>query len=399
MLITKFCHKTLSKSLKNFNQARVKSLFDCSNALIRGNELSLTTIGRNLEGRSNVKHKIKRADRFLSNTKLHNELTELYGAISSHFLKELPFYIIGVDWSGCCNRDFWLLRASLLVDGRAIPIFNTVVAEEDQEKEHIHNQFLDSLTTIIPKDKPVYIVTDGGFKTPWFHKVASLGWFFLGRVRGNIHGQLEEDSWKSISELTISATDKPKTLGKGRLGKTSKTQVQGFFHLFKGKKKNRHNKKRRKSQIYPDAEKTYKAIANEPWLLITNDSYLSAKTAVIYYSKRMQIEQNFRDDKSQRYGFSWQNSKSIGTKRISVLSLIACVATVVLWIVGFEAERQNQHYRYQANSLKTKRVLSFLSLAKNILKDTPLRRVLQWFRNGVAALSIGYPSIISRPLQ
>ncbi|MFV0450418.1 MAG: hypothetical protein ACK5MF_18565, partial [Vibrio sp.] len=56
MLITKFCHKTLSKSLKNFNQARVKSLFDCSNALIRGNELSLTTIGRNLEGRSNVKH-------------------------------------------------------------------------------------------------------------------------------------------------------------------------------------------------------------------------------------------------------------------------------------------------------------------------------------------------------
>ncbi|MFV0448549.1 MAG: hypothetical protein ACK5MF_08820, partial [Vibrio sp.] len=68
-------------------------------------------------------------------------------------------------------------------------------------------------------------------------------------------------------------------------------------------------------------------------------------------------------------------------------------------IVGFEAERQNQHYRYQANSLKTKRVLSFLSLAKNILKDTPLRRVLQWFRNGVAALSIGYPSIISRPLQ
>ncbi|CAH0525726.1 IS4 family transposase [Vibrio hippocampi] len=340
MLISKFCHKILARSLKNFNQARVKTLLDCSNALIRGNELSLTTIGRNIEGPSAIKHKIKRTDRFLGNTKLQSELLPLYKALSSFTLNAMPFIVIAVDWSGCCNRDFWLLRASLLVDGRAIPIFNTVVTAEEQEKEYVHNQFLDSLFTILPKGKPVYIVTDGGFKTPWFSKVASLGWFFLGRVRGRIHGQVKNGTWKSVPELNMNASSRPHGLGFGKLGKTSKTQVECFFHLFKAKSKHRHNKKRRKSQIYPDAERTYKSIANEPWLLVTNDANLSPQKAVIYYSKRMQIEQNFRDDKSQRYGFSWHHSKTLGAKRIAVLCLIACVATLVLWLVGFESERQ-----------------------------------------------------------
>ncbi|WP_417605280.1 transposase, partial [Oceanimonas baumannii] len=120
------------------------------------------------------------------------------------------------------------------------------------------------------------------------------------------------------------------------------------------------------------AEARCRAQAKEPWLLVTSDERLSAKEVVSIYQTRMQIEQNFRDDKSQRYGFGWSNSKTFGEKRIAVLCLIAQVATLMLWLVGFECEHQGRHRRYQANTVQ-RRVLSFLSLGKQMLFHEPRR--------------------------
>lgn len=398
MLITKFCHKTLHQSLADFNQARVNSLLTASNALIRSNELSLTAIGRCLEGLTSVKHKIKRIDRLLGNQKLHSERDSIYRALFKGLFAKLPCYVVAVDWSGCCNREHWLLRASLLVDGRAIPIYNTVVTQDNQEKEHIHNQFLDVLATMLPANKTVYIVTDGGFKTPWFKKIESLGWYYLGRVRGRIFGKVDGSSWCSVSELGKNANIKAKKLGDGLLGKTSKSQVSCSFVSYKGKAKNRHKIKQRNKGIYPDAERTYKSIAKEPWILVTNDSKLSPMKAVIYYSKRMQIEQNFRDDKSQRYGFSWHHSQTQNSERISILCLIACIATLVLWVIGFASERKGINQKYQANTTKSKRVLSFLTLTKNMILDTSKAQLIRLFSSGLAILSKNYLRIIDQPL-
>lgn len=90
------------------------------------------------------------------------------------------------------------------------------------------------------------------------------------------------------------------------------------------------------------------------------------------YSRRMQIEQNFRDEKSERCGFGLRSSFSRSGSRIQVLSLLATLSTVVLWLAGYEAERRGLHLRYQANSIKSRRVISYLTLAKNILRHSPL---------------------------
>ena len=74
------------------------------------------------------------------------------------------------------------------------------------------------------------------------------------------------------------------------------------------------------------------------------------------YSRRMQIEQNFRDEKSERFGFG----------------LRASYSTIVLWLIGYHAENQGLHLRYQANSIKTRRVISYLTLAENVLRHSPL---------------------------
>ena len=56
------------------------------------------------------------------------------------------------------------------------------------------------------------------------------------------------------------------------------------------------------------------------------------------YSRRMQIEQNFRDDKSPRFGFGLRLSRSRG--RLEVLNMVAAMASLVMWLAGYRAERQ-----------------------------------------------------------
>ncbi len=80
------CHKYLQQSLSAFNKARVKSLLSCSDALVRGERLTLTAIGRHLPSKAKVKHKIKRVDRLLGNTKSHADLINIYQAIAKNYI-------------------------------------------------------------------------------------------------------------------------------------------------------------------------------------------------------------------------------------------------------------------------------------------------------------------------
>lgn len=53
------------------------------------------------------------------------------------------------------------------------------------------------------------------------------------------------------------------------------------------------------------------------------------------YSCRMKIEQDFRDEKSERYGFGLRSSYSRSAGRMLVLSLLATLVTVVMWLPGY----------------------------------------------------------------
>jgi len=87
------CHKYFKKSLSTFNNARMKTLMNCSDALISGNKLTLTEIGRNLSGACDVKHKIKRVDRFLKNDHLYNEKTAIYRAFLVFILLPMAVFL------------------------------------------------------------------------------------------------------------------------------------------------------------------------------------------------------------------------------------------------------------------------------------------------------------------
>ena len=102
----------------------------------------------------------------------------------------------------------------------------------------------------------------------------------------------------------------------------------------------------------------------EPWLLASNlpQSHWNAAQIVAIYKRRMQIEEGFRDVKSEKLGIGLGLHRSRCPKRIVVLLLIAALANYLICLLGLQARQQGHEQRFQSNSLKHKRVLSLWRL-------------------------------------
>ncbi|MDE8741458.1 IS4 family transposase [Pectobacterium polaris] len=389
------CQRFFHDALAPFHKYRQNALLDATIALINGASLTLTSIGRYLPGSAQVKNKIKRVDRLLGNESLHRDIPLIFKRIISMLTRQLPLCVIAVDWSGYPSQEHHVLRASLICDGRSIPLLSWIVPSKKQQNAQIQQAFLDALASAVNRQARVIIVTDAGFQNAWFRHIKSLGWDFIGRIRGTVKFRLQKtgECWYHVSDIkaerhpVIKASTRAVHLGAGTLGYTEYARCNGHFYLHKKpsqrrKYKNPRCRILRKSQIR-DARKA----AKEPWLIFSSTDDFKPREIMKLYSRRMQIEQNFRDEKSERFGFGLRASYSRSVGRMLVLSLLATLSTIVLWLIGYDAENKGLHLKYQANSLKSRRVISFLTLAENVLRHSPLilrRTVLSTVLNHLA---------------
>jgi hypothetical protein len=366
------CQKFFRDSLLPFHKYRQNALLDATTAIVNGASLSLTSIGRFMPGGAQVKNKIKRADRLLGNQALQKDVPLIFSNIISMLTSRLSLCVIAVDWSGYPTQDFHVLRASLVCDGRSIPLLSQLVTSDKQQNAEIQSAFLSALSHAIGPDKKVIIITDAGFRNTWFRQVKALGWDFIGRVRGavlfNLHS--EGDRWRRGETLT--AAKEAVCLGPGSPARDKKSRCDGYFYLHKQAPKMRKNKRARGRLFSAKTEKEQREAGREPWLIFTSTTEFEPRKIMKLYSRRMQIEQNFRDEKSERYGLGLRTSYSRSAGRLSVLSLLATLSTIVMWLLGYHAENKGLHLRYQANSIKSRRVISCLTLAKNILRHSSL---------------------------
>jgi hypothetical protein len=90
-------------------------------AVTQGAQVSITSLGRHLQGNAFDKHKIKRMDRLVANPHVFRERLLIYKAVTATLLNGLAEPIIVVDWSPLCADQRWhLLRAAVPVGGPAI---------------------------------------------------------------------------------------------------------------------------------------------------------------------------------------------------------------------------------------------------------------------------------------
>ena len=198
------------------HSARVAAVLRGVGGVLSGGKLSLTHIGRHLGGQAKTKHQIKAADRLLGNQHLRHERDGIYKAIARTLLHGKQRPVIVVDWSDVqSGREWAVLKAAVPAGGRAISLYERVFPFKRYNSDAAHREFLQAIRSVLPDGCRPIIVTDAGFRGPWFRAVEALGWDWVGRLRSRARFFCEQSGkWRLTSSLFPRATSKPRHLGK-----------------------------------------------------------------------------------------------------------------------------------------------------------------------------------------
>jgi hypothetical protein len=198
--------------------------------------------------------------------------------------------------------------------------------------------FLKRLFALVPSGVRPVVLTDAGFRGPWFRAVQALGWHWVGRVRSRTQLQLgAEGRWIACKQLHRQATAVARCLGQGLLAHNNPLSCRVVLMR-------RPKRGRVELTYYGERARNARSLtmikrAREPWLLAASTSLnrLSAQAIVGIYAKRMQIEQSFRDLKSHRYGCAFEDTLTRSSRRLEMLLLIHMLASLAAWLAGVAA--------------------------------------------------------------
>ena len=125
--------------------------------------------------------------------------------------------VIVIDWSDLkADRSWHLLRAAIPVGGRSLPILDMVFPGQGSPKAE--KLFLKRLAHVLPDDIRPILVTDAGFRGPWFRAVEAMGWQWLGRLRHTTYLKPvevpdEPGQWMTCKAMYALATREPRDFG------------------------------------------------------------------------------------------------------------------------------------------------------------------------------------------
>ena len=368
-------HKLMKNTCPAMHKTRRESLEANVLAVLIGRRLTVTDLGRSIQSQTSHKHNIKRADRLLSNACLHEESIEVYRTLCQLLIGAQTRPVILIDWSDMDEyKQHFVLRAALVAAGRAVTLYEEVHTVETKEKLAIHKRFLDQLKALFPAHCRPVLVTDAGFRTTWFKLVKSLGWDWVGRIRNRHYLRWTRGGrWFDAKRCYQIASARPQCLGEGVL--TVRNQVTCQLVIYKDPLKGRKHKNRL-GDIAANVYSRKKAQSQrEPWLLTTSlpPSATLAKKVVNLYRQRMQVEECFRDVKSHRFGLGLNYHRTSSAARLQMLLLIANLACIALWLIGLATVYRGQHYQFQANSIRHKRVLSIIFIGLQMIHETRIR--------------------------
>lgn len=350
------------------HSTRSAALVRVVRAVLTGGKLSLTHLGRSLRGSAQVKHEIKSVDRLLGNRHLQDERDGVYRAISRTLLSGIKRPVIIVDWSDFeLGRQWLMLKAAVPVRGRAISLYERVFPFKRYNSPGAHREFLRALHSILPEGCRPIIVTDAGFRGPWFRAVEAYGWDWVGRIRNKIKYYREQTGrWCFTDSLYQQATVATRYVGEVALSR--RHQYRFKLYLVRAYRP-RHGRPPHRGPKGPGTT-MYRRLHKAPWLLATSLPHERGSERRIkqLYSQRMQIEETFRDLKCHRWGFGLRYARCRTAGRLEILLLLGTLATLVAWLVGLAGRALNWHRHLQANTERKREVLSTFFIGRELLR-------------------------------
>lgn len=352
--------------------ARLTVMFSAVGAAVRARRLTLTELGRALFGEARPKHNIKRIDRLLGNRHLDAERFDLYQALARRVVGKLHEPLIVIDWSDLTpDRRWQLLRAAMPIGGRCLTLYEEVHPLTRFGNPRVHRAFLHKLKALLPDGVKPILITDAGFRAPWFKAVNRLGWHWIGRIRNRTYLRPQTAAtWIGCKRLYSQAHARPQALGAYDVVRSN--PVSCHLYLIKRPQKHRICKSVFGHRVRCNQSLKQARAQREPWLLAASPSLvnLTALQIINHFATRMQIEEAFRDLKCARYGLGFELNLSRSRERLAVLLLIALLSFFVLWLIGQQALAHGLQFHYQSNTRRSRPVLSLFNLACLIVRRT-----------------------------
>jgi hypothetical protein len=261
------------------------------------------------------------------------------------------------------------LRASVVVEGRSVTLYEEVHPQRRYGHPEVHRQFLLRIAALLPAGCVPIVMTDAGFHASWFKLVVAQGWHFVGRVRGRDMVKQGDQEWMHHKALYGHASKTVLDLGHCQYVRSNPIAVRLVLNRqqFRGRHRLNMYGKRRTGR---SSAKCGRA-AREPWLLAASPQldHLTAQAIVSLYAQRMQIEQSFRDTKNLRVGQGLQATRSRSRERLQMLLLIAHLGAFVQRLIGEDAKARQLDLNFVSRR-RERREISMLTLARRIL-DAP----------------------------
>lgn len=334
--------RILRPVIARLDARNARNLFFAVEALIRGRRLTLMELARHWPGAERVRAPLKRLDRLLGNAAMQAARADIYKT-AMHSLLGGPRPVLIIDWSELKSDGRWhLLRAGLVAKGRTLTVYEEVHPEAKKHNRQVQTAFLRRLQQLLPEATRPILVTDAGFRVPWFRAVETMGWHWVGRVRD--HARLRRldpnglSGWFPCKTLYPQASTRARSLGRFVLTQSNPLAVR--LVLVRRRKRGRIERTRYGQPARGGRSLKQGRRARDPWLLACSCSLdaLSPAEIVTLYARRMQIEQSFRDLKSHRFGCAFEDTLTRTAPRLEMLLLIHALASLAAWLAGLAAQ-------------------------------------------------------------
>ncbi|WP_078059501.1 transposase [Xanthomonas massiliensis] len=122
------------------------------------------------------------------------------------------------------------------------------------------------------------------------------------------------------------------------------------------------------------------ASVREPWLIIASPDLIEAspRQLVSLYTRRIQIEDSFRDLKSHRHGASFEDGLTRRGQRLTILLMLNTLASFACWLAGM-ADEQSSHVAWLAPCKTSRKLYSTLRIGREaLLRHWPMEPTGQW---------------------
>jgi len=358
--------KFVWQHLVMMHTARRALLCAAVSAVMAGHLLSLSRLARGLMGEGTLKAALKRVDRLIGSGRIGQEAQLVAAALLRTLCARGQPLVIAVDWSAVAPEGAFVELRAVATHrgmGRGLTVYQQVYPKAQLGNAHAERALLRALQMWVPDGMNVTIITDAGFRRPWFAEVEGLGWSWIGRVRRGVYVSWDAQHWEEAAQWFAKATGKARRWSNCWLSKQHRFACE--FVLYRGREAGDKRYGRAGHRSTPKARAEASAAAREPWLLAHSPNLraLRPDEIVALYRHRMQIEENFRDTKSVALGSGLEVSQSRSSSRLHGLLLIGTLAAFLLWNIGQLAEAEGLQQRFRATTRKP-REISIITLAK-----------------------------------